>query len=79
MNDRGGQSQPNEGVDFESALTSTPDISLHCASDAKGQNQTHALQQSRGGFEVCGQACNSSSKALASFRSIVSKPSVNQP
>jgi hypothetical protein len=29
MNDRGGQSQPNEGVDFESAFTSTPDISLH--------------------------------------------------
>ena len=28
MNDRGGHSRPNEAIDFESALTSTPDISL---------------------------------------------------
>src|SRR5262249_1319017 len=33
----------------------------------------------RGGFEISCQACSSSSKALASFRSCVSKPSVNQP
>ena len=33
----------------------------------------------RGGFEISCQACSSSSKALASFRSRVSKPSVNQP
>jgi uncharacterized protein len=41
------------------------------------------LQQSweyfRGRFETRCQARNSSSKALASFRSSVSKPSVNQP
>ena len=29
MNDRGGHSRPNEAIDFESALTSTPDITLH--------------------------------------------------
>ena len=29
MNDRGGHSQPNEAIDFKSALTSTPDMSLH--------------------------------------------------
>ena len=28
MNDRGGHSRPNEAIDFEFALTSTPDISL---------------------------------------------------
>ncbi len=33
----------------------------------------------RGRFETRCQACSSSSKALASFRSSVSKPSVNQP
>jgi hypothetical protein len=48
-------------------------------SDTQGQQQTHALQQSRGGFEIGCQACSSSSKALASFKSTVSKPSVNQP
>jgi len=42
-------------------------------------DQTHALQQSRGGFEFSDQACNSSSKASASFRSSVSNPSVNEP
>ena len=44
-----------------------------------GQQLTHALQQSRGGFEIAGQACSSSSRAFASFKSSVSKPSVNQP
>ena len=43
------------------------------------QFRTHALQQSEDGFEIGGQACSSSSRALASFRSSVSKPSVNQP
>jgi hypothetical protein len=33
----------------------------------------------RGRFEISCQACSSSSKAVASFRSSVSKPSVNQP
>jgi hypothetical protein len=33
----------------------------------------------RGGFEISCQACSSSSKSLASFKSRVSKPSVNQP
>jgi hypothetical protein len=33
--------------------------------------------QSRGVFELLGQACSSSSSAFASFRSSVSKPSVN--
>src|SRR5262245_45534197 len=33
----------------------------------------------RGGFEISCQACSSSSKAFASFKSRVSKPSVNQP
>src|SRR5262249_33053010 len=33
----------------------------------------------RGGFEISCQACSSSSKTLASFKSRVSKPSVNQP
>jgi hypothetical protein len=33
----------------------------------------------RGGFEISCQACSLSSKALASFKSRVSKPSVNQP
>jgi hypothetical protein len=28
MNDGSGQSRPNEGVDFESAFTSTPEVSL---------------------------------------------------
>ena len=32
----------------------------------------------RGRFEIRFQACNSSSSAFASFRSSVSKPSVNQ-
>ena len=41
--------------------------------------ETHAPQQIRGGFEIGCQACSSSSKALASFRSSVSKLSVNQP
>jgi hypothetical protein len=41
-----------------------------------GQQRTHALQQSRGGFEIGCQACSSSSSALASFRSSVSNPSV---
>jgi hypothetical protein len=41
--------------------------------------QTHALQQSRGSFEIAGQAFSSSSNALASCRTGVSKPSVNQP
>jgi hypothetical protein len=33
----------------------------------------------RGAFEISCQACSSSSKSLASFKSRVSKPSVNQP
>ena len=33
----------------------------------------------RGCFEIGCQSCNSSSSALASFKSSVSKPSVNQP
>ena len=33
----------------------------------------------RGRFEIGCQACSSSSSALASFKSSVSKPSVNQP
>jgi FixJ family two-component response regulator len=33
----------------------------------------------RGRFEISYQACSSSSNVLASFRSSVSKPSVNQP
>ena len=33
----------------------------------------------RGRFEIVDQACSSSSKALACFKSSVSKPSVNQP
>ncbi len=33
----------------------------------------------RGGFEISCQACSSSIKTLASFKSRVSKPSVNQP
>jgi hypothetical protein len=33
----------------------------------------------RGRFEIGCQACSSSSKASASFKSSVSKPSVNQP
>jgi hypothetical protein len=41
--------------------------------------ETHALQQSPGSFELLGQTCSSSRSALASFRSSVSKPSVNQP
>jgi len=32
-----------------------------------------------GGFEISCQACSSSSKTLASFKSRVWKPSVNQP
>ncbi len=46
---------------------------------AKGQQETHAPQQNQGGCELAGQACSSSSSAFASFRSSVSKPSVNQP
>ena len=46
---------------------------------ATGQQLTHALQQSRGSVEIAGQACSSPSNAFASFRSSVSKPSVNQP
>jgi len=38
-----------------------------------------AAQNIRGRFESLCQAFNSSSRALASFRSSVSKPSVNQP
>ena len=45
----------------------------------KGHFQTHALQQSRGSVEIADQAFSSSSNAFASFRSSVSKPSVNQP
>ena len=45
----------------------------------KGHFQSHALQQSRGSVEIAGQAFSSSSNALASFRSRVSNPSVNQP
>ena len=45
----------------------------------KGHFQTHALQQSRGGVEIADQAFSSSSNAFASFRSSVSKPSVNHP
>jgi hypothetical protein len=37
------------------------------------------LHHFRGRFEIGCQACSSSSSALASFRSSVSKPSVNQP
>ena len=36
-------------------------------------------QSLRGHFEIGYQACSSSSKTFASFRSSVSKPSVNQP
>ena len=43
------------------------------------QEETYAPQQNRGGFGLLSQACNSSSSALASFKSRVSKPSVNQP
>jgi hypothetical protein len=36
-------------------------------------------QSLRGHFKIGYQACSSSSNVLASFRSCVSKPSVNQP
>ena len=49
------------------------------ASEKPTHFQTHALQQSRGSVEIAGQAFSSSSNAFASFRSSVSKPSVNQP
>jgi MFS family permease len=39
----------------------------------------HRLCSLRGCFEIGCQECSSSSNALASFRSRVSKPSVNQP
>ena len=38
-----------------------------------------ASSRNRGRFEIGSQACGSWSSALASFRSSVSKPSVNQP
>jgi hypothetical protein len=39
----------------------------------------HRKREVRGRFEIVDQACSSPSRALASFRSSVSKPSVNQP
>jgi hypothetical protein len=39
----------------------------------------HRKREVRGRFESRCQACSSPSRALASFRSSVSKPSVNQP
>ncbi len=42
LNDRGGESR-REGVDFESALTSTPDISLHRTATRWGQQRTSAM------------------------------------
>jgi hypothetical protein len=47
--------------------------------EACGKRLERSLKRLRGRFEIGCQACNSSSKALASFRSRVSKPSVNQP
>ncbi len=44
--------------------------------EALGENAAVYL---RGGFEISCQACSSSSKTLASFKSRVWKPSVNQP
>jgi len=43
------------------------------------QDRPSLLQQSQVGFESAGQACSSLSEVLASLRSSVSKPSVNQP
>ena len=43
------------------------------------QQQTATADVLRGRFEIGRQACSSPSKAFASFRSRVSKPSVNQP
>ena len=43
-----------------------------------GHEETHAMQQSRVSFEIAVRAFSSSSNAFASFRSSVSKPSVNQ-
>ena len=60
------------------SLRSLP-ICCVTATDETGQFRTHALQQSRGGFESAGQDRSWSSNALASFRSSVSNPSVNQP
>jgi hypothetical protein len=48
-------------------------------SDVMGHFQTHAPQQSAGDFGIGCQARNLFSSAFASFRSSVSKPSVNQP
>ena len=50
-------------------------LSGFCISPGAYTNYEKTL---RGRFDGC-QACSSSSKALASFRSSVSKPSVNQP
>ena len=41
------------------------------ATSDPGHEETHALQQSWTVFEIAGQACNSSSSALASFRSML--------
>jgi hypothetical protein len=42
-------------------------------------NDFKAGEMRRGRFEIGDQACSSSSSALASFKSSVSNPSVNQP
>jgi hypothetical protein len=56
-----------------------PTFACAAISVATGHERTHALQQSGGGFKIGCQACSSPSRALASFRSSVSKPSVNRP
>ena len=44
----------------------------------RARNDRVRCKKSRGDFGGAGQACSSLSKVLASFRSSVSKPSVNQ-
>ena len=74
-----GHLLPNGDARVRSVYPSISDMLLRRRDVEMGQFRTHALQQSQGGFEIRCQACNSSSKALASFRSGVLNPSVNQP
>jgi len=79
---QGDGKRRRDGIQYDNAISALHRKRPSANSGANvemGQEETHALQQNRGGFESAGQARGSSSSVLASFRSSVSKLSVNQP
>ena len=75
-----GQTATSWGVCVTGSSTPRkPTFACAAINVEKGHEQTHALQQNRAVSRFVCQAFSSSSKALASLRSSVSKPSVNQP